>query len=225
MAVRLEVDEHMAWTRALDASPWSSLAHWCREVVNDSLDRPSVVASSSAELSDVARNEVEKFTALCGALNERAKGSNRLGRVVADSLQTARAVADESERLLPSVETHFPTQPDTKALREKLVNVRLSDDEFARWNDAARRSGFARVSSWTRHTVAALLGYPLPRPALTVPEGLDEVRRQLAGAITNVAQLSDLAEQYDAALHDEIADVHARVADLLRRYHALGRRS
>jgi hypothetical protein len=26
-------------------------------------------------------------------------------------------------------------------------------------------------------------------------------------------------------LHDEIADVHARVADLLRRYHALGRRS
>ncbi|RYF38391.1 MAG: hypothetical protein EOO27_50885 [Comamonadaceae bacterium] len=110
-------------------------------------------------------------------------------------------------------------------MREKLVNVRLDDDEFARWNQAANRAGYARTSTWVRHTIAGLLGYELSRPNLTVPAGLHEVRRQLSGAITNVAQLSDVAEEYDAALHDEFADVHARVADLLRHYHALSQRA
>ncbi|KXF55387.1 hypothetical protein AXA44_37910 [Rhodococcus sp. SC4] len=153
--------------------------------------------------------------------------------MVADSLQTARTVADEAERLLPSVETvatarneHAATaRNDQKELRQKLVNVRLADDEFARWSEATNRAGYPRVSTWVRYTVAGLLGYELASPDMTVPAGLDEVRRQLAGAITNVAQLSDTAEEYDAGLYDEFADVHARVAELLRRYHALGRRA
>ncbi|QHE74532.1 MULTISPECIES: hypothetical protein [unclassified Rhodococcus (in: high G+C Gram-positive bacteria)] len=225
MAVRLEPTEHAAWSRALDASPWSSLAHWCREVVNDSLTREPIDAASGTELVDISGDEATRFVRLCGVLNERAKGSNRLGRVVADSLQSARAVADLAEELLPTVNTAVASHERTSERREKLVNVRLTDDEFGRWNDAALRGGYARVATWVRYTVAALIGYPLASATLTVPAGLDEVRRQLAGAVTNLAQLADVAEGYDAGLHEEFADVHARIADLLRRYHALGKRT
>ncbi|MFZ2173753.1 MAG: hypothetical protein WAW17_06890 [Rhodococcus sp. (in: high G+C Gram-positive bacteria)] len=202
--------------------------------MNDSLSRPSMEPPGSTEsmeppgsteLADISCDEVSEFVSLCGVLNERAKGSNRLGRVVADSLQSARAVTDRAEHLLPPVDIVATPRNEQKELRQKLVNVRLSDDEFARWSEATNRAGFPRVSTWVRYTVAGLLGYDLASPDLTVPAGLDEVRRQLAGAITNVAQLSDLAEEYDAGLHDEFADVHARVAELLRRYHALGKRA
>ncbi len=223
MSVRLTPSEHAAWAAALAASPWRSLAHWCREVVTDALTRAPVVAVDSASLvRDVSSDDLARFVHLCGALNERAKDSNRLGRLVADSLATARAVVALGRALLPSVNA-----PESGAdeRQTELVNVRLTEDEFAQWSAAAEGAGFGRVSAWVRHTVAGLLGYELPRESRTIPAGTAEVRRQLAGAVTNCAQLSELAQSYDADLGATFDDVHAEVVELLREYHALGRRT
>ncbi|RQO41140.1 hypothetical protein DBV08_30690 [Rhodococcus sp. KBW08] len=225
MAVRLEPNEHAAWSAALAVSPWRSLAHWCREIVNDALSRSLTAPDSATELADIPSSEAAHFAHLCAQLNERARGSNRLGRVVADSLSSAQFVADLARTLLPVVEERKVPSSDSDQLRTKLVNVRLTDDEFDAWTSASKRAGYARVSTWVRHTVAALIGYTISPVPLTVPTGLEEVRKNLAGAVTNLAQLSDVAENYDAVLAQKFADIHVQIVDLLRRYHALGRRT
>ncbi|WP_156666286.1 hypothetical protein [Rhodococcus sp. HS-D2] len=223
MSVRLTPSEHAEWSAALAASPWRSLAHWCREVVADALTRAPVLALDGESLMrDVSGDEVTRFVHLCATLNERAKDSHRLGRVVADSLAAARAVVSRGRALLPTVNV---AESGVTERQTELVNVRLTDDEFARWSAAAEDAGFGRVSAWVRHTVAGLLGYELPRESRMVPAGIAEVRRQLAGAVTNCAQLSDLAQSYDVGMGEEFDAVHADVVDLLREYHALGRRT
>lgn len=225
MAVRLEPNEHAAWLAALAVSPWRSLAHWCREVVNDALTRSLSAPTSVTELTDISPVECAQFVQLCAQLNERAKGSNRLGRVVADSLSSARSVVELASTLLPVVEERNSSPTTSDELRTKLVNIRLTDDEFDAWTSASQRAGYARVSTWVRHTVASLIGYTIAPVPLTVPDGLDEVRRNLAGAVTNLAQLSDIADNYDSVLAHKFTDVHVQIVDLLRRYHALGRRT
>lgn len=224
MAVRLEPSEYAAWSAVLASSPWRSLAHWCREVVADSLNRDSSLAGST-ELADVSVEDVARFLALCARLNDQSKGSNRLGRVVADSLAVARAVAAAAADLLPEIRERESAAIFGAERRTKLVNVRLNDAEFERWSAAASRAGYGRMSTWVRHTVAALIGYSIAPEALTLPPGLDEIRRQLAGAVTNLAQLVDVAEGYDRELAEVIGQVHGRVVELLRRYHGLGRRT
>lgn len=224
MAVRLEPREFAAWSAVLASSPWRSLAHWCREVVTDSLDR-DVAVNSAVELSDVSADDAARFVALCAQLNDRAKGSNRLGRVVADSLSVARTIVELAEQFLPEIVERDSVLVSGVERRTKLVNVRLSDAEFARWSEASARAGYGRVSAWVRHTIARLIGYSIEAAVLTVPEGLDEVRRQLAGAVTNLAQLVDVTEDYDQELGDVLSELHGRVVELLRRYHGLGRRT
>ena len=225
MAIRLEPSEHAAWSAVLASSPWRSLAHWCREVVNDAVARSVPLAGARDELADISGDELTVFVASCAQLNERAKGSNRLGRVVADSLSAARAVVDSAEAFVPVVSQRDAVRLDGTIRRTKLVNVRLSDAELSRWTEEARRVGYGRVSTWVRHTVAALIGYEVEPVALTVPPGLAEVRLQLAGAVTNLAQLVDVAEEYDRGLSSVLAELHTRAVELLRRYHGLGRRT
>lgn len=225
MAVRLEPSEHAAWSAVLASSPWRSLAHWCREVVNDAVVRSVPLAGARHELADISGDELAVFVAVCAQLNERAKGSNRLGRVVADSLSAARAVVESAEAFVPVVEQRDVVRLDGGSRRTKLVNVRLSDAELTRWTEEAHRVGYGRVSTWVRHTVAALIGYEVAPVALTIPAGLSEVRSQLAGAVTNLAQLVDVAEGYDAGLTAELAAVHSRSVELLGRYHGLSRRT
>lgn len=225
MAVRLEPSEHAAWSAVLAASPWRSLAHWCREVVSDALTRSLNTPSRVTELPDISADDAAHFVHLCAQLNELARGSNRLGRVVADSLDTARAVADVAVSLLPEIEERDTSPSSVEERRTKLVNVRLTDEEFEAWSDAARRAGYVRISMWVRHTVASLIGYTVAPVSLTVPAGLEEVRNHLAGAVTNLAQLSDVADNYDPVLAEKFAQIHAQIVELLRRYHALGRRT
>jgi hypothetical protein len=161
---------------------------------------------------------------LCVQLNERSKGSKRLGRVVADSLSSARAVAELAETLSPVVDKRKLSPATTRDLRTKLVNVRLTDDELEAWTNATQRAGYARVSTWARHVVASLVGYTTAPVVSTVPTGSGAVRKNLAGVVKNVAQLCDVAGNYDAGLSDEFAQIHARIADLLRHQHAPGRR-
>lgn len=232
MAVRLEPSEHAAWSAVLAASPWRSLAHWCREVVSDALARSLKTPDRVTELADISDTDAAHFVHLCAQLNELAKGSNRLGRVVADSLDSARSVADVAAALLPEITEReassnwrgTPSNLDGER-RTKLVNVRLTDEEFAKWSDAAKRAGYTRVSMWVRHTVASLIDYTLAPVPLTVPSNLDGVRNHLAGAVNNLAQLSDLADSYDQKLAMQFAQIHATIVELLRRYHALGRRT
>lgn len=225
MAVRLEPSEHAAWSAVLASSPWRSMAHWCREVVTDTLDRNLRTLGSAVELVDAPVDEVARFVSLCAQLNDRAKGSNRLGRVVADSLSVARAVSSSAEGLLPEVRERESASVSGIERRTKLVNVRLTDTEFERWSSASASAGYSRVSTWVRHVVATLIGYSIAPELLTVPVGLDEVRRQLAGAVTNLAQLVDVAQDYDPELAEVLEELHGRVVQLLRRYHGLGRRT
>jgi hypothetical protein len=44
-----------------------------------------------------------------------------------------------------------------------------------------------------RSLVGALVGLTVPAPRASAPPGIAEVRRQLGGAVTNLAQLTDLA--------------------------------
>jgi hypothetical protein len=228
VSIRLTEAEHARWAGALAGSPWRSLAHWCREVLTDFLSRPPI--ASPAGVADVSAAEVEVFARACAGLNGRVKDGNRLGRVVAGSLAAGEEVARLAGKLLPSVV--IPDSADAaeepipvigRGRRTELVNVRLSAGEFAAFEDAAHRAGFTRVSSWARHSIAGLLGYRLAARGHMVPVGVAEVRRQLAGAVTNLAQLVDLAEGYDTALADRFDTVHTEVVGLLREFHELGR--
>jgi hypothetical protein len=224
VSVRLTPAEHARWAGALAGSPWRSLAHWCREVLLDFLSRPPI--ASPAGVADVSAAEVEVFARACAGLNGRVKDGNRLGRVVAGSLVAGEEVAGLAGKLLPSV--IIPDSAESipvigRGRQTELVNVRLSASEFAAFEDAAHRAGFTRVSSWARHSIAGLLGYRLAARRHMIPAGVAEVRRQLAGAVTNLAQLVDLAEGYDPALADRFETVHTEVVALLREFHELGR--
>lgn len=74
MAVRLEPSEHAAWSAVLAASPWRSLAHWCREVVSDALTRSLNTPSRVTELPDISADDAAHFVHLCAQLNELARG-------------------------------------------------------------------------------------------------------------------------------------------------------
>jgi hypothetical protein len=207
------------------------LAHWCREVLLDFLSRPPI--ASPAGVADVSAAEVEVFARACAGLNGRVKDGNRLGRVVAGSLAAGEEVAGLAGKLLPTLVVSDSADAADAAeepipvigwgRQTELVNVRLSASEFAAFEDAAHRAGFTRVSSWARHSIAGLLGYRLAARRHMIPLGVAEVRRQLAGAVTNLAQLVDLAEGYDTALADRFETVHTEVVALLREFHELGR--
>jgi hypothetical protein len=231
VSVRLTEAEHARWAGALAGSPWRSLAHWCREVLLDFLSRPPI--ASPAGVADVSAAEVEVFARACAGLNGRVKDGNRLGRVVAGSLAAGEEVAGLAGKLLPTLVVSDSADAADAAeepipvigwgRQTELVNVRLSASEFAAFEDAAHRAGFTRVSSWARHSIAGLLGYRLAARRHMIPAGVAEVRRQLAGAVTNLAQLVDLAEGYDTALADRFETVHTEVVALLREFHELGR--
>jgi hypothetical protein len=231
VSVRLTEAEHARWAGALAGSPWRSLAHWCREVLLDFLSRPPI--ASPAGVADVSAAEVEVFARACAGLNGRVKDGNRLGRVVAGSLAAGEEVAGLAGKLLPTLVVSDSADAADAAeepipvigwgRQTELVNVRLSASEFAAFEDAAHRAGFTRVSSWARHSIAGLLGYRLAARRHMIPAGVAEVRRQLAGAVTNLAQLVDLAEDYDTALADRFETVHTEVVALLREFHELGR--
>jgi hypothetical protein len=227
VSVRLTPAEHAWWAGALAGSPWRSLAHWCREVLLDFLTRPPIASMPGvAGVADVSAAEVAVFARACAGLNGRVKDGNRLGRVIAGSLAAGEEVAGLAGKLLPSVV--IPNSAESipvigRGRQTELVNVRLSASEFAAFEHAAHRAGFTRVSSWARHSIAGLLGYRLAARRHMIPVGVAEVRRQLAGAVTNLAQLVDLAEGYDTALADRFETVHTEVVALLREFHELGR--
>jgi hypothetical protein len=224
VSVRLSEAERARWADAVSRSPWGSLAHWCRAVLTDHLARTATVAAPG--VVDVSAAEVEAFACACALLNTQARDSNRLGRIVAGSLAAGEDITRVAGKLLSSVGVPDSAESIPVLLpgrQTELVNVRLSAGEFAAFEDAAHRAGFTRVSSWARHSIAGLLGYRLPAKRRAIPAGVAEVRRQLAGAVTNLAQLVDLAEGYDAALAARFDTVHAEVVGLLRGFHALGR--
>jgi hypothetical protein len=228
VSVRLTPAEHARWAGALAGSPWRSLAHWCREVLLDFLTRPAI--ASPAGVADVSAAEVEVFARACAGLNGRVKDGNRLGRVLAGSLAAGEEVAGLAGKLLPTLivsdsadAAEEPIPVIGRGRQTELVNVRLSASEFAAFEDAAHRAGFTRVSSWARHSIAGLLGYRLAARRHMIPVGVAEVRRQLAGAVTNLAQLVDLAEGYDTVMADRFETVHTEVVALLREFHELGR--
>jgi hypothetical protein len=227
VSIRLTEAEHARWTAALAGSPWRSLAHWCREVLTDFLTRPAI--ASPAGVAEVSAADVEVFARACAGLNIRVKDGNRLGRVIAGSLAAGEEVTGLANKLLPtllaadSADSAESIPVIGRGRQTELVNVRLSASEFAQFEDAAHRAGCTRISSWARHSIAGLLGYRLAAQRHMIPLGVAEVRRQLAGAVTNLAQLVDLAEGYDTALADQFETVHTEVVALLREFHELGR--
>lgn len=193
--------------------PLRSLAYWCR------------VALTRAVLSDQMRPGmptvtgvgVDRIEAACAVLNERAYETNAVRQVVAGSLDALDAVVGAAVELAPAV---VETAIATDELRVKLVNVRVSDDDYQLWSLAAREVQFTRVSAWAWDVLVGIAGYVHNRKA-TVE--VATVRRQLAGAINNAAQLQAVAEETNPDVFDAIESRAIELIALMARWNTLGR--
>lgn len=87
--------------------------------------------------------------------------------------------------------------------RSHTALVRLSEDEWAAWNEAARAAGYGRTATWVRETIAAHLQKPAEAPQRgdgrwTSAHGEDGGARALAG---QVARIGSNLNQLTRALH------------------------
>jgi hypothetical protein len=231
IAVRLTATERAAWTAAREHSPWSDLACWAREIVADALARhgPGRRPGAAAVRVGVDACQVEHLAARAAALNAATRDSHRLGRVLPGACEHADelallAVAAEARSRPPAPpagnDTTGPLRPVPVGERQThLVNIRLSTDERGRWQAAAAADGHPRTSGWVRSLVGALCGLAVPAPVPVAPPGLVQVRRQLAGAVTNLAQLADLAAAGDDARVDALAAAHEQTQATLIALH------
>jgi len=226
LALRLEPGEHAAWTAACASSPWRSLAHWCREVITDALGRSEGLAVRS-QLAVVSGADGERFAGLCAGLNADTWMSHRLGRVLPTTLTVAGEIGDAADwvMLRSAVAGWTGTERGVvRPARSRLVNVRLSAGELAGWEGAATAAGHARCSGWARAMIAHLVGYDLPPEPVTVPTEYVGLRKNLAGAVGNLAQLASLAEDYDPGLAEQVSFAQYRAQAALEWFHLLRRR-
>lgn len=221
VSVRFAPTEHER-LRALLASspvldergrPLRSLAYWCRvaltrAVLSDQL-RPGMPTVTDAGVSQIE--------GVCAVLNERAYESNGVRQVVAGSLSALDAVIGTASELVPVA---VESVAGSDELRVHLVNVRVSDDDYQLWLLAAREVQFTRVSAWAWDVLVGIAGYVHHRKA-TVAVML--VRRQLAGAINNAAQLQAVAEETNPDVFDAIENRAIELIALMARWNTLGR--
>lgn len=189
-----------------------SLAHWCRAaltraVLSDDL-RPGMPVVDTDDLASLSEN--------CRRLNDRAYETNSRYRVVSGSLAALEAVCSSAEAALPSVDRSAGTVSEK---RTQLVNIWVSDDDYALWHQAAREARYSRVSAWSWDVLVGRAGYIRQRRATA---SVLETRRQLAGAINNVAQLQAIAEDSDADLATVIEEHGVRLIELMAQWNELG---
>lgn len=221
VSVRFAPNEHERLRALLVAAPvldergrpLRSLAYWCRvaltrAVLSDQLrpGMPTVTDAGVARIEDV-----------CAMLNQRAFESNGVRQVVAGSLSALDAVIGAAAELVPSVVESVAASDE---LRVHLVNVRVSDDDYRLWLLAAREVHFTRVSAWAWDVLVGIAGYVHHRKATVA---VVEIRRQLAGAINNAAQLQAVAEETNPDVFDAIENRAIELIALMARWNTLGR--
>jgi hypothetical protein len=232
ITVRLTATEYAAWAAATARSPWTSIAHWARSVIVDALDRDDRSVAVGV-LPDVDAVAVESVTSWCGRLNLLARDSNRLGRAVPEVVEAVEAVAQWAAHVssgcrppvasLPAVgvEDAGVTERSTER-RVKAVPIRVSDDEMDRLKAATERDGWVRVMPWARAVVCRLAGVPVALPRPVIPSRLHEVRRQLAGAMSLMGQVSAvMVESRDPAL-ERVERAHLELAEALAVFSRVG---
>lgn len=161
---------------------------------------------------------------LASTLNELTRSAHRLGYVPSRSREVVHECVRLCRRGLPTVAA---SQMDTPAVvasarQSELVNVRVDEHERAVWEAQADASGFPRASLWVRYLIAGTLDYALPPVRRTVPHGINSIRRDLAGVVTNLAQLRNVAEGWSEAARMEIDTEASDALRLLNDYHRLG---
>lgn len=229
VSVRLTSLEFAAWTAAAGRSPFGTTAGWCRDAVAHAVEAYPVGSRiwASARIQEVPGEVVDAVRGACAGLNSAAMRSNRLGALVPEARPVLVAVV-EASRKVPRIDTatqlaapgsariihHYIERAEP---RPHLVNLRVSAAEFDAWTSQARMDGYARVSGWVRAVVGALLGLRLPVEPVDVPGEYLELRRQLGGAITNLAQLESVAERANdaPAVMVGIEDALARIQTVL----------
>ena len=164
----------------------------------------------------VETDDLEVLSESCQRLNDRAYETNSRYRVVAGSLAALEAVCSLAETALPSVDRSAGIVREN---RTQLVNIWVSDDDYALWQQAAREAQYSRVSSWAWDVLVGRAGYIRQRRATA---SVLEARRQLAGAINNVAQLQAIAEDTDAELTTVIEEHGVRLIELMAQWNELG---
>ena len=190
-----------------------SLAHWCRvavtrAVLTDTL-RPGMPA--------VSNNQVEAIARACAVLNGRALDTNRAQRVVADSLASLDAVVRLLTDALPPITETVPA-PSHEA-RDHLVNIWVSADDHGLWTRSAHEVGFPRASAWAWDVLVGVGGFVRHRVAT---DSVVAVRRQIAGAINNAAQMQAVAADTDAGVAQAVEDRAVELIALMARWNALG---
>ena len=222
VSVRFALTEHARLLALRDAEPvrdergraLRSLAHWCRvavtrAVLTDTL-RPGMPA--------VSPGQVEAITRACSVLNDRAFETNRVQHVVADSLASLDVVVRLVTDALPPI-AEAVTAPNDEA-RNQLVNIWVSSDDHGLWTRSAHEVGFSRASGWAWDVLVGVGGFVRHRVAT---DSVVMVRRQIAGAINNAAQLQAVATDTDAGVAQAIEDRAVDLVALIAQWNALGR--
>lgn len=189
-----------------------SLAHWCRAA----LTRAVLSDDLRPGMPFVETDDLEALAESCRRLNDRAYETNSRYRVVAGSLAALEAVCSLAETALPSVDRSAGIVREN---RTQLVNIWVSDDDYALWQQATQETRYSRVSSWSWDVLVGRAGYIRHRRATA---SVLEARRQLAGAINNVAQVQAIAEDTDADMAAVIEEHGVRLIELMARWNELG---
>ena len=189
-----------------------SLAHWCRAAIT----RAVLTDDLRPGMPRVSDGDVAVLAEVCQVLNDHAYDTNSGYRVVAGSLDALAAVCETADRLLPATDLESSIVTDN---RTHLVNIRVSDDDYALWEQASREAQFTRVSAWSWDVLVGLGGYVRSRRATP---SVTAVRRQLAGAINNAAQLQAVAADTEPELVDPIEDYAIRLVELIAVWNTLG---
>lgn len=197
-----------------------SLGMWCRWVLNECVSagrlRPSMPTPTDAAVAHVVE--------ACADLNQYVRASHTAGGVVAGSLLALSAVCDAADSALPdrpdATESAAVPPGHVAERRTSLINVRGDESEVAQWSTAAETAGFKRVSAWARDVLIGVAGIgPSHRLAAL---GVLTVRAQLAGALTNAAQLHSVALDYDEDVAETVDQIAVRLRECLAAWSTLG---
>lgn len=222
VSVRFSDSEYARIGALRDASPVvddrgrqrKSLALWCRAAVTRSI----LLDDLRPGLPVVASSDLHRMVVACRKLNDVTRLANVDMQVTITTLSSLELVGRLVTQLLPEVEDQTSTVERERS--DHLVNIRVSDDDLAMWKHATRQAGFTRVSSWVTDVLLGIAGYVRTRRA---DASVVELRRQLAGAINNAAQLQVVAECSDRESVDAIERSGVTLIEMMAAWNLLGR--
>lgn len=214
LSVRIGDAERSAWGASASASNSRWIAQWVRATIAYAIRENK--CASVRRASDADPRAVSVIHSLALSLNDETRNAHQIGFVPEGVDEIVRDLFTAARRAAPG--RRNPVVPSAHIRQSALINVRLSEEELQHWSDLAQASGFTRAATWVRYTIADLLGISLPPAVVFVPRGLQAIRYDLGGAVTNLSQLRDVAGDNHPRLAEQLDSFGTECVELLSLY-------